>query len=177
MADGSKPGTGEPEGGAPADGQQDGSGDQDQQGGTGTDPQQPDPAADAAKWKALARKHEAQAKANADAAARLAAIEESQKSEQQKLAERLAAAEERARTAELAALRAEVASAKGVPAALALRLTGATREDLEADADTLLQHLRPDPRPKTPPVGEVAGHGTATAAGPADQFAALVKSG
>lgn len=43
--------------------------------------------AEASKWKALARKHEQAAKDNADAARRLAEIEESGKTEQEHLAE------------------------------------------------------------------------------------------
>jgi len=91
-----------------------------------------------AKWKALARKHEAQAKANADAAKRLAEIEDASKSEQQRLEERATAAEKRLEETEARLLRAEVASDKGLPAALAARLTGTTKEELEADAEQLL---------------------------------------
>lgn len=47
----------------------------------------PDPAAEAEKWKALSRKHEQAAKTNADAARRLAAIEDRDKSETQRLTE------------------------------------------------------------------------------------------
>ncbi|HHV20808.1 MAG TPA: DUF4355 domain-containing protein [Propionibacterium sp.] len=45
--------------------------------------------------------------------------------------------------AQAAALRAEVAAAKGLPAELAARLTGATREELEADADALAKLIPP----------------------------------
>jgi hypothetical protein len=47
-------------------------------------------AAEAEKWKSLARKHEGTAKQNADAAKRLAAFEDAQKSETQKLNDQLA---------------------------------------------------------------------------------------
>lgn len=69
-----------------------------------------DDAAEAAKWKALARQHEARAKANADKAQRLDEIEEANKSEQQKLADVAAAAEQRAAdtAAELARMKAAV---------------------------------------------------------------------
>lgn len=97
------------------------------------------PAADdVAKWKALARKHEAQAKANADAAKRLAEMEDANKSELQKLQERAEAAEKRSADTEARLLRAEIAAEKGLPAALAARLTGDTKEELEADAEQLL---------------------------------------
>ncbi|MBA9002017.1 capsid assembly scaffolding protein Gp46 family protein [Thermomonospora cellulosilytica] len=61
------------------------------------------------------------------------------KSELQKLAERVEAAEKRAADMEAKALRAEVAQAKGLTPAQAKRLTGTTREELEADADELLE--------------------------------------
>ncbi len=148
--------------------------------GSGTGPdtgQVEDPATELAKWKALAQKNEARAKANAEAAAKLAAIEESQKTEQQKLADRLAAAEKRAADAELAALRADVASAKGIPAALAGRLLGSTREELDADADNLLKHLgKPDSKSKPPPASAVAGNGAGQGGrAPEDLFAALIR--
>jgi len=68
-------------------------------------------------------------------AAKLAEIEESNKTEAQKLAERAEAAERRAAEYESKALRAEVAAAKGVPVNL---LTGSTQEELEAAADALI---------------------------------------
>lgn len=92
-------------------------------------------AAEAEKWKALARKHEDQSKANADKARRYDEFEESQKTEQQKLEERAKAAEAKAAEIELRALKAEVANEKGVPANL---LTGTTAEELAAAADALL---------------------------------------
>jgi len=68
-------------------------------------------------------------------AAKFAEFEESQKTEAEKAAERLAAAEKRAAELEAKAARAEVAAAKGVPASL---LTGNTVEELEASADALI---------------------------------------
>lgn len=113
-----------------------------------------DLAAEVEKWKALARKHEARAKDNSTAAQRLAEIEEAQKSEAQKLADRLAAAEAKAQAAELKALRADVAAAKGVPAGL---LTGTTQEELEAAADALIAFR--GEAPKLPPAPPATGQG------------------
>lgn len=93
-------------------------------------------AAEAEKWKALARKHEGNAKANAEAASRLAALEESQKTEQQKLAERADKAEREAAAARAETIRFRVAAAKGVPAEL---LSGSTEEELTAAADRLIE--------------------------------------
>lgn len=53
-------------------------------------------------------------------------------------AEKRAAAEERATAAELRALRLEVAHAKGLTPGQAKRLVGATRDELENDADEIL---------------------------------------
>lgn len=57
-----------------------------------------------------AAKYRTEAKANADAATRLAAIEEAKKTEEQKAADRLAAVEAKATEAERRALRFEIAS-------------------------------------------------------------------
>lgn len=66
------------------------------------------------------------------------ALEDAKKSEAEKLTEKLTAAETRAAAAEQRALRLEVAAAKGLTEAQAKRLVGATKEELEADADDLL---------------------------------------
>lgn len=98
-----------------------------------------------------AAKYRTEAKANADAAKRLAEIEEAQKTETQKLADRLAAAEKRAQDAELKALRSEIAQAKGVPAAL---LTGSTEDELNASADALIAFRGSAPKPPAAPPAE-----------------------
>ena len=97
--------------------------------------QETDWKAEARKWESRAKENSSEAKANAEAAKRLALLEEANKTEAEKNAERLAAAEKRAAELETKALRAEVANAKGVPAAL---LTGSTQEELEAAADALI---------------------------------------
>lgn len=106
------------------------------------EPAVPDPAAEAEKWKALSRKNEQRAKENEAAAKRLAEIEEANKTEAERLQARAEAAEkalaERDAKEALAALVAEVAAEKKVPAAI---LRGATREELEEHADTYLSTL------------------------------------
>lgn len=92
--------------------------------------------AEARKWESRAKENLSAAKANEDAAKRLAAFEESQKTEAQKAQERLDAAEKRAAELELKATRAEVAASKGVPAEL---LSGSTQEELVAAADALIK--------------------------------------
>ena len=68
-----------------------------------------EPARAGTDWKAEARKWEQRAKENSAAAKRLAEIEEAQKSEAEKTAERLAKAERAAAEAEARALRRDIA--------------------------------------------------------------------
>ena len=114
-------------------------------------------AKEAAKWKALSRKHEADAKKNAASARKLAETEEADKSEVQRATDRATQAEERAKAAESRAARMEVAAAKGLSLAMASRLVGETKEELEADADELMTELRPatgaGPKPGDTPGG------------------------
>ena len=98
-------------------------------------PKPADPAQDQTDWKSEARKWETRAKENTSAAQRLAELEEEKKSDEQKVAERIAAAESRAAVLEAKALRAEVAEAKGVPSE---GIHGTTKEELEASAEWLL---------------------------------------
>ena len=122
-------------------------------------------------WKAEARKWEERAKANKTAAEKLAEIEEATKTAEEKAAERLAAAERRAAELEVKALRAEIASTKGVPVAL---LTGSTQEELEAAADALIEFrgvIAPKPDLSQGGTGQTP-HRTAPGA---DTFAAGVK--
>jgi hypothetical protein len=127
---------------------------------TGSDPKpsakpETDLHAEVEKWKALSRKNEEQAKANADAAKRLAELEESQKTDQQKLADTNKALEERAQKAEADLLRFKVCTSKGIPLSAAPRLRGTTEEELEADADDFLESFKvgTDPQPATPSSG------------------------
>ncbi|MFP3990658.1 hypothetical protein U9R90_24975 [Streptomyces sp. E11-3] len=102
-------------------------------------------------------------------AAKAKQLEDSKKSESEKLTEKLTAAEKRAAASEERALRLEVATAKGLTPAQAKRLVGASKEELEADADELLasfggdsgggkgkggkkpvEHLRPGGAPNPP---------------------------
>jgi hypothetical protein len=101
----------------------------------------------------MARKHEKTAKANADAAAKLAAIEDAAKSEAERLAEQAAQAEQRAAQAEIALARLRVAAAKGLPADLAERLVGTSEDELAEDADRLLTLVKPPEGAPSRPAG------------------------
>lgn len=108
----------------------------------GNPPAQEDDSDDEKDWKALARKWESRARKNktaADknrtAAEKLAEIEESQKTEAQKQAEKIADLEKKAARAEALETRYNVATEKGVPA----ELLAGPGDDVEAFADALLK--------------------------------------
>jgi len=83
---------------------------------------------------------------------RLKEIEDKDKTEAQKLADAKTESDKRAETAEAKALRLEVAFEKGLTPKQAKRLTGSTREELEADADELLEDFKPsDDKDRKPP--------------------------
>lgn len=125
-------------------------------------------------WKNKAREQEKRAKDNAAAATKLAAIEESQKTEQQKLIERAEAAE-RERDTERALRqvdewKAQVAKATGLPVDV---LRGNDLEEIEAHGASLKALL---PEPRTP--GYVPAEGRSVTAGtgdPAQQFAQILR--
>jgi len=71
--------------------------------------------------------------------AKLREYEDANKSEAEKVTERLTAAEKAANESGLTALRFEVALEKGLTKAQAKRLIGSTKEELEADAEELLE--------------------------------------
>ena len=124
-------------------------------------------------WKSEARKWEQRAKENSLAAARLAELEESQKSEAQKLEERASSAETKLTQTELRALRAEVALEKGLTPSQAKRLVGSSLDELAADADELLRDLGKQstgPRPDPSQGPKVEGGKRS----PADEFAAII---
>lgn len=126
---------------------------------------EPDWKADAEKWKALSRKNEEAAKANAAAAKKLAELEEADKSEIEKAQARAEAAEKELTSSRVEALRNAVALEKKLTPSQAKRLIGSTKEELEADADELLADLKNTSPPSAPtsdgqgktgePVGQV----------------------
>lgn len=101
-------------------------------------------------------------KARQDLEAKLNEYEERDKSELEKLTGKITKAEGRADAAEAKLLRYAVAQEKEVPAKLVPLLTASTREDLESQADLILENAKPAspdfdggaretaPEPKTP---------------------------
>lgn len=84
------------------------------------------------------------AKANKEAEKtrlKLKEYEDRDKSETEKLAERTRDLESTLTSAQATATRYEIALDKGIPKSIASRLQGATREEMEADADELLKTL------------------------------------
>ncbi len=81
---------------------------------------------------------------------KLQQYEDAKKSDLDKLTDRATAAEKAADEAQGRLLRYEVAASKKLPAGFAARLQGATREELEADADALLETLGEQQRRQTP---------------------------
>lgn len=113
------------------------------EGGT-PEPKEVDHRSEAEKWKALARKHEANAKANSAAATKLAELENASKTELEKLNDKAAAAEERAAKAEHEALRIQICADEGVPTKLRKYVVGDTQEELEASAKEILEEFGVD---------------------------------
>lgn len=83
------------------------------------------------------------AKEGRDAARQLQELEDAKKSETEKLTDKLTSAETERDQLAGENVRLRVAIEKGVPADLAARLQGSTREELEEDADTLLKLVTP----------------------------------
>ncbi|HHX45833.1 MAG TPA: hypothetical protein GX718_00450 [Brevibacterium sp.] len=131
----------------------------DQQPAAGTE--QPKPTETVEFWKQKAREQEKRAKDNADAAKRLADIEESQKSEAQKQAERLATLEQEAATARTEALRLRVATRHGISDEdVDLFLTGTDEDTLTKQAERL-SALKADERRKKSVLPSDRGNPTA----------------
>lgn len=80
------------------------------------------------------RKWESRSKANSDAAQKLTEIEEAQKTEQQRLTDRLKAAEDALLAKESEAARLSVIASKGIPVDYHDLVRGSTQEELEASA-------------------------------------------
>lgn len=123
-------------------------------------------------WKAKAREQEKRAKANADAAKRLAEIEEAQKSEAEKAADRLAAEKDRADTAERLALSLRIATEHKLGADDAQLLQGLPDE---ASMQKLAKRLAAQEQAQPRRGNRVPGEGTTTPKAPADENREFVR--
>jgi hypothetical protein len=114
---------------------------------------------EARKWENLAKKNLAEARANAEAAKKLAEIEDSSKSEVEKAQKRLEEAEQRAKELEFQVNRATVANSYKVPMDLLAGPKSSSPEDIEEYAKLLIDFKgEKEPNPvvsaegKTPPM-------------------------
>lgn len=121
-------------------------------------------------WKAKAREQEKRAKDNAQAAKRLAEIEEANKSEAEKAADRIKALEADAEKARTEAMRFKVASKYGIGDEDAdLFLTGSDEESLTRQAERLA--ARAEERRKQGNHVASEGQSAGAKSSTADQFA------
>jgi hypothetical protein len=114
--------------------------------GAQSDAVQPEQKVDTTDWKAKAREWEKRAKENKSAADELTALKESQKTEQQRLAERAEAAERSAAEAQRELVRLRVISEVGLPADLHEFVVGNDEDELRAKATKLKAQFGADYR-------------------------------
>lgn len=107
--------------------------------------------------KALQSEREARKQAEDALKALRQEIEDSKKTAEQKAADDIAAAKAEAGQSSAKALRYEVAAEKGLDLKLAARLTGSTKEELEADADALMALIPKAQQAETPTGPTVPG--------------------
>jgi hypothetical protein len=122
--------------GSDADNQQDSKGDDSDK------DKEPDWKAEVAKWKALARKHEARVKELSPAAVKLKEIEDSQKSELEKAQERETALQVELQKYRVAEVRRAAASAAGLDPELAEFITAVDEEEAKAQAEKLAERFK-----------------------------------
>lgn len=114
-------------------------------------------------WKAKAREQEKRAKENAEAAKRLSEIEESNKTEVQKAADRITSLEREVSTAKAEALRFKIAAKFNVTDEDAdLFLTGTDEETLTKQAERLQARAEEAGKPGKPKPDPRQGRGTDT---------------
>lgn len=110
-----------------------------------------------------AAKYRTEAKVNADAAKRLAEIEESKKSEEQKAAERIAAAEQRALELEAKANRADVSVETGIPADILAGPGDSSVEALTEFAEKVIEYAGRSNAPRVPKIDPNQGRNSSVA--------------
>jgi hypothetical protein len=125
-------------------------------------------------WKAEARKWEARAKADHEAANQWREFETSQKSEVEKMADELARFKAEASESSTKLLKFEIASQKGIPTEALDLLNGSTREELESSADKLLSLIADQSKPNTPKPDLNQGKPSSGGQSTGDQFAAAL---
>lgn len=128
-------------------------------------------------WKERAKKAEAEARANRDKAKQLDSLQESTKSDLQKVIDRATAAETARDEAVAGLLRYQVASEKGLPADAVKLLTGTTRDEIEESADTVAGLIKGAAKgAATKPVSGLGKADENGAGSTAHQFAAAMET-
>ena len=122
-----------------------------------------------------AAKYRTEAKANADAAEKLAKIEDASKTAEQKAAERLAQMEAQTKALEAKAARAEIASETGIPSDILAGPQDSTPESIKAYADLLVAYTEKAGKPRPPKPDANQGRSATGSASTADQFAAAIE--
>lgn len=125
-------------------------------------------------WRSKAREQEKRAKDNADAAKRLAEIEAAQKTEEEKAAERVRAAEEKAAALEFRANAAEAAATAGLPLDVVLGPKDRTPEGLKEFAGLVQALIGEAGKPRTPQPDPNQGRTPTGTTDPGQQFAAFL---
>jgi hypothetical protein len=144
-----------------------------------TDPQDPDapkPTETVEFWKQKAREQEKRAKENAEAAKRLSEIEDANKSEAQRAADALAAAEERARSAESRAQSLSIATEFQLGPEDASLLEALPDEDSKRALAARLAKQEPTSSSAPRPDLSQGSRGNTAPRSTAEQFAAAVES-
>lgn len=130
-------------------------------------------------WKAEARKWEKRAKeANGykEAAEKWLEYEKSQRPETERLFDELAEARKSAESAKVQLMRYEVAAEKGIPQEAIKLMNGASREELEDSADTLMAIIAKQSETKTPKPDPTQGRVSTSGSTTQDQFAAAISN-
>ena len=130
-----------------------------------------EPSDEVSKWKALARKNEEAAKRNAEKAAEFDKWQESQKSEAEKNANRIAELEKQLAERDAALLRSQIAAERGLEPELAETLKGETAEEMGEHADRLIAAIQRKYAPKSKPAPSDTGAGATGAADSSDPLA------
>lgn len=118
------------------------------------------------RWKTQARENEKRAKANAKKAENFDAYEESQKTEQQKLADQLAAAQEDARTAHEERFRLLACAHYDLPPELIPHLGGGTEDEINERAEAFAAAINSRAAVLAAAQGQAAGGQQQTAVAP-----------
>ena len=122
-----------------------------------------------------AAKYRTEAKAGADARARLAEIEEANKTAEEKAAEKLADIERRATELAAKEARTDIAAETGIPAGILAGPTDSTPEAIKAFADLVSDFLEKSGKPRSPKPDPNQGRSGAGSTSTADLFAAAVE--